>query len=211
VPFGGVAGGCEGEHVGFVVDDDRMQVGVDTLQQRTVACGGLAAQFVQECLGCRGNGGCGEPDRHVVQNAWLAGGVDLARSKFGHIDAGFDSSASAHTGQVTGFQKFGDRIQHIKIDHSDQVDALLAGQPGQGGRGIAVGVERKEGMAVHIGHALRRWRNRVLFHQALQRFLPATEVEMVEGRFQLQIYCTLHHDRSSLWLGRRVSSQFFPV
>jgi hypothetical protein len=114
-------------------------------------------------------------------------GVDLARGKFGHIDAGFDSSASAHAGQVTGFQKFGDRIQHIKIDHSDQVDALLAGQPGQGGRRVAVGVERKEGMAVHIGHALGRWRSRALFHQALQGSLPATKVEMVESSFQFQI------------------------
>jgi hypothetical protein len=73
VPFGGVAGGGERENVGFVVDDDRVQVGVDALQQCTVACGGLAAQFVQKCLGCRGHGGRGETDRHVVQDAWLAG------------------------------------------------------------------------------------------------------------------------------------------
>ena len=154
--LGGVARRGQRQDIALVVDGHRIQVGVYPRRHLAVAPIGAGAHGSQRRRGVGRHGPRGEPDPHVVVDARLARRVDLARGELRDEDARFDPGAAPHTGEIARGQELVHGIQHVEVHDPDRRKTALFRQPGQRGRGVAVGVEREEGVAVQIDHVLHR-------------------------------------------------------
>ncbi len=132
----------------------------------------------------------------MIEHAGLAGGVDLALGELRHIDARLDAGAAAHADLIAGAQKLADGVQHVEVDDAHQVDALASRQPCQPGRRIAVGVERKEGVAVHVGDPAPDRRLRMVLEELLQGSAAHDGIKVIESLLQLQFCRSMDHDNT---------------
>ena len=148
--FGGIAGRRKGQDVGIVVENNRSEVRVHTINETTIAIGGGVSHPVEKGLSLGRNVGRGEPGSHMVANAGFAGRVDFPIGELRHEHSRFHPHGALQVKQATRSQKFVKPIQAIEFHDSGGFQSVSLGFQSKVTGRISPIIVGKESMGVQI-------------------------------------------------------------